>query len=106
MIIVTNKMKTIKGYAEKMADRFTKAGPLQEMQGFHKVEVTVTEKQECDILNVSMYWESHEDFQAWRDSDIFKRAHQGSENKNASESPIIDSEIIISKVVSTLKSIQ
>ena len=43
MYIVTNRIKMKPGFAEKMAPNFTRPGALQEMEGFHKVEVTVTQ---------------------------------------------------------------
>ncbi|RKQ32926.1 heme oxygenase [Oceanobacillus halophilus] len=107
MFIVTNCIKTKKGFAEKMAPRFTKEGPLQEMKGFKKVEVTLTQNlPEHDEMRVNMYWESLEDFEAWKNSDIFKEAHKGSNSdQKTEESPIIDSEVTISKVASVLESL-
>ncbi|MFD1849358.1 heme oxygenase [Oceanobacillus bengalensis] len=108
MIVVTNKIKMKKGFAEKMAPRFTKPGPLQEMKGFKKVEVTITQNLvDYDEMNVNMYWESHEDFQAWKDSDLFKEAHKDSKSKSEEEksnSPILGSEIIMAEVASVLES--
>ena len=43
MIIVTNRIKTKPGFAEKMAPNFTKPSALQEMEGFIKVEVAITQ---------------------------------------------------------------
>ncbi|WP_156289814.1 heme oxygenase [Oceanobacillus salinisoli] len=106
MIIVTNRMKTKQGFAEKLAPKFTKPGPLQEMEGFHKVEVTITENpKDYDELNVNMYWHNYEGFQAWKNSDMFKEAHKGTNTKEAKQdSPVIDSEIIVSKVASIITS--
>jgi heme oxygenase (staphylobilin-producing) len=102
MIVVTNKFKVKLGFAEKMAPMFTKPGDLQKMNGFVKVEVSTTKNlTEYDELNVSMYWETMDDFNAWKNSDIFKEAHKGTDNKQ--DSPVLESEIIISEIVSTLE---
>ena len=109
MIIVTNRIKTKPGFAERMAPNFTKPSPLQEMKGFIKVEVTITQgPTEYDEMNVNMYWETEEDFQAWKNSDNFKEAHKRPEPGSADaakESPLLGSELIISKVASTVGAI-
>lgn len=102
MIIVTNKIKTKLGFAEKMAPMFTRPGALQQMNGFVKVEVLITKNlSEYDELNVNMYWDSIEDFTNWKNSDAFREAHTGP--NGGQDSPILGSEIIISEVASTLE---
>lgn len=104
MIIVTNSIKTKKGFAAKMAPSFTKPSALQEMEGFVKVEVAIIEKPEDhDVMNVNMYWEEMDNFTAWRNSDLFKEAHKGGKPGNGGESPILGSELIISEVASVLE---
>ncbi|WP_433745851.1 heme oxygenase [Falsibacillus pallidus] len=104
MIIVTNKIKMKLGFAEKMASSFTRPGTLQKMNGFVKVEVLITQNlSEYDELNVNMYWMTMEDFIQWKNSDAFKEAHAKPAN-SGQESPILESEIIISEVASTLES--
>ena len=103
MIIVTNRIKMKKGFAEKMAPRFTKPGPLQKMNGFVKVEVWITQNlPEHDVVSVNMYWETMEGFTEWRNSDVFKESHSRSGN-DGEESPMLGSEIIVSEVASTLE---
>lgn len=104
MIIVTNRIKTKLGFAEKMAPMFTRPGALQKMNGFVKVEVLITKNlSEYDELNINMYWNTIEDFALWKNSDAFKDAHTGPAN-GGQDSPILGSEIIISEVASTLES--
>ncbi|MEH7255696.1 heme oxygenase [Neobacillus niacini] len=92
------------GFAAKMAPMFTRPGALQEMEGFVKVEVLLTNNlSEYDELNVNMYWNTIEDFTRWKNSAAFKEAHKGPTNAEQ-ESPILGGEIIISEVVSTLES--
>ena len=105
MIIVTNRIKLKPGFAERMAPGFTKPGPLQTSDGFVKVEVAITQNlTDYDELNVNMYWETMEAFEAWRKSDAFKQAHKGPQGGGEQqESPIIGSELIISKIASSLE---
>ncbi|MCD7035382.1 heme oxygenase [Metabacillus sp. GX 13764] len=103
MFVVTNRIKTKQGMAERMAPSFTKPGALQEMKGFKKVEVHLTQNlTEHDEMSVNMYWETLEDFQAWKNSDAFKQAHSRP-SSGEGESPILGSEIVIAEVASTLE---
>ncbi|GGE30263.1 heme-degrading monooxygenase [Pullulanibacillus camelliae] len=105
MIVVTNRIKTKLGFAEKMAPAFTKPGALQTMKGFVKVEVLITQNlSEYDELNINMYWESFEDFTAWKNSDAFKEAHKGAKGDKG-DSPILGSELTTYAVASTLEAL-
>ncbi len=109
MYIVTNRIKMKKGFAERLAPNFTKPGPLQEMEGFIKVETVITQNlEEHDELNVNMYWEDLDSFQSWKESDIFKQAHKRPEPKQGEEpkeSPMLGSELVIGKVATTVEAI-
>lgn len=109
MIIVTNRIQVKPGFAARMAPNFTKPGPLQQFEGFHKVEVLIsTDDPTYDEMSVNMYWESKEHFQAWRNSDAFAAAHQrpnsGSEGEKA-DSPIIGSKIVVAELASSIKAL-
>lgn len=106
MIIVTNRIQVKPGFAARMAPNFTKPGPLQQFEGFHKVEVLIsTDDPTYDEMSVNMYWESKEHFQAWRNSDAFAAAHQrpnsSSEGEKA-DSPIIGSKIVVAELASSI----
>ena len=74
MYVVTNRIKMKKGYAEKLAPMFTKGGALQEMKGFIKVETwNMQDIEEHDLLHVNMWWETLEDFEAWKTSDALNK---------------------------------
>lgn len=104
MITVTNRIQVKKGMAEKMAPRFTQPGPLQQFDGFVKVEVLVsTQFEEYDEMSVVMYWENEEGFKAWRESDAFKQAHKRPGNGEPdSNSPVISSQIVIANVAAAI----
>lgn len=109
MIVVTNRIKTKVGFAQKMAPAFTRSSALQQMEGFVKVEVLITQNlTEHDELNVNMYWENEESFMKWRNSDAFKEAHKRPEpgSKEAQqESPILGSQIVVAEVASVMESL-
>lgn len=103
MYTVTNRIKVKKGLAKKMAPRFTQPGPLLTFKGFRKVEVLVsTQFEDYDELSVVMYWDTLEDFRAWRDSDAFKEAHKRPAGGDG-ESPTIENLVVIAEVASTLE---
>ena len=100
MIVVTNRIKTKKGFDEKMAPRFTAPSPMHKLEGFHKVEVLIVNHEDHDIMDVNMYWDTYESFEAWRNSDMFHQAH-ANQGPPSGESPILGSEIITAKVAAT-----
>lgn len=104
MITVTNRIQLKKGMGEKMAPMFTQPGPLQEFDGFEKVEVLVsTQFEDYDEMQVIMYWQNEEGFKAWRESDAFKAAHKRPNNGEPDpNSPVIKSQIVIAKLVSSV----
>ena len=104
MYTVTNRINVKKGFGEKMAPMFVKPGPLQEFDGFHKVEVQVcTTFEEFDELNVVMYWDDLKNFEAWRESDAFKQAHKRPENGQPDpNSPVISSQVVVATLAGTI----
>lgn len=106
MITVTNRIQVKKGMGMKMAPAFVQPGPLQEFEGFNKVEVSVsTQFEEYDEMNVVMYWDNKEGFEAWRSSDAFKAAHKrpatDSDEPNPN-SPVIKSQIIVAEIAGSI----
>ena len=102
MFTVANRLKVKKGFGVKMAPAFTSGKELVSFKGFVKVEVNVsTQKEEYDELNVMMYWETLEQFEAWRASDEFKNAHKRDANSSHGESPVLSNEIVIAEIVAT-----
>ncbi|MEO4052349.1 heme oxygenase [Solibacillus sp. CAU 1738] len=105
MITVTNRIQVKKGMAMKMAPNFTQPGPLQQYEGFHKVEVHVsTQFDEYDEMNVMMYWDSIEAFEVWRNSEDFKATHKrpSAGDEPNPNSPLIKSLIVISEIASSI----
>lgn len=102
MIVVTNRIKVKSGFAEKMAPMFTAPSAMHDLEGFQKVEVLVVSGEDHEIMDVNMYWEKQEQFEAWRNSDLFKQAH-AHQGPPKGESPILGSEIIIAKVAAVTK---
>ena len=104
MITVTNRINVKKGMGEKMAPMFTQPGPLQQFDGFQRVEVQVSSQfEEYDEMSVVMYWDDEKSFEAWRSSDAFKQAHKRPANGEPDpNSPVISSQIIIAKVAAEI----
>ena len=103
VFVVTNRITVKKGFAEKMAPRFTKGGKIEELKGFHKIEVwQVNVDEDSEDMYVNTWWETEEDFKAWTQSDAFKEAHKNRGQSSSESSPVIISEIVKANVVSTL----
>ncbi|WP_415427051.1 heme oxygenase [Staphylococcus borealis] len=103
MFVVTNRITVQKGFAEKMAPRFTKGGKIEALQGFHKIEVWKVERdKDSEDMYVNTWWETEKDFEAWTKSDAFKEAHQNRGKTSAETSPVINSEIVKANVLATL----
>lgn len=105
MITVTNRIQVKKGFAEKMAPKFVQPGPLQQFEGFQKVEVLIsTQFEEYDEMSVVMYWDSKESFAKWRESDAFKESHKrpsGGPGEQG-ESPMLGSLIVVAEVAAAI----
>ncbi|WP_336776234.1 heme oxygenase [Paenibacillus sp. MMO-58] len=109
MIVITNRIKVVKGMGTAMAPNFTASDALDSTKGLVKVEVLLTQNlSDYDELSVNMYWESMEHFTAWKASDSFRAAHKRPESgaeTSSKQSPIIGSELITYEVAS-LKEMQ
>ncbi|KOS68994.1 hypothetical protein AEA09_10860 [Lysinibacillus contaminans] len=106
MITVTNRFLIKKGFGQKMAPLFISDEALLNWEGFNKVEVNVcSEPEDHDEMNVMMFWDTIEHFNAWRVSDDFKKLHSREEagnKENSGSSPIISNRVVISELVATL----
>ncbi|TDM13006.1 heme oxygenase [Macrococcus bovicus] len=103
MFVVSNRIKMKTGFAEKMAPRFTQGGGIEDLKGFVKTEVLAVQgNPEHDELHVNTYWETLEDFEAWKTSDAFKKAHQRP-SQSQGESPMLGSELVIYELKSQLE---
>lgn len=102
MYTVANRILVKKGMGHNMAPAFTSGRELTKFEGFQKVEVGVSShNEEHDELNVVMYWDKLENFEAWRASDAFKKAHSR-DSQGHGESPVISNKIVISEIITTL----
>ena len=106
MITVNNRILVKKGMGMKMAPAFAQPGPLQQFEGFHKVEVNVSEQfEEHDEMNVMMYWDSVEAFEVWRSSYAINSAHKRPEKESSEpnpNAPLIKSTIVISEIAASI----
>lgn len=75
MIIVANRIPVSPDYAAAFEERFReRAGVVDGMQGFIKFQILRPTK-EGDPYIVQTYWESHEHFTAWTESEEFQHGH-------------------------------
>ena len=73
LFVVTNRITVKKGFAEKMAPRFTKGGQIQSLQGFNGIEVWQIDRDDySEDMYVNTWWNTEKDFKNWVNSDAFK----------------------------------
>ena len=102
MYVVTNRIDVKKGFAAKMASKFTQGGKIEELSGFKRIEVwQIDEDLDYDQMYVNTWWESEDDFNAWLSSDAFKEAHSN-KGKQQEEAPVIGNKIVKAHVLSSL----
>src|SRR5690606_9651835 len=92
--------KTKKEFAVKIEPRITAPRSLHKLEGFRKVKVPIVNHEDHDMMDVNMYWDTYESFEAWRNSDMFHHTH-AEHGPPSGESSILGSEIITAKVAAT-----
>lgn len=103
MYVVTNRIDVKKGFAEKMAPKFTQGGKIQELEGFQKVEVwLIDDEADYDQMYINTWWDSEDDFKGWLKSDAFKEAHEGESKTKSDDSPILGNKVVKANVISEL----
>jgi heme oxygenase (staphylobilin-producing) len=100
MYSIANRIIVKKGFAQRMAPVFTSRPEVPTFKGFIKIEVNLcTTHEEHDELNVMTYWETLEDYKAWRDSDSFKSAH--TREAMGDSSPVLSNQVVVAEIVAT-----
>ena len=54
MYVVTNRIDVKKGFAEKMASKFTQGGKIQELEGFQKLKFGLLMMKQITIKCISI----------------------------------------------------
>lgn len=77
MIVVTNRLHVAPKYVQAFEERFqNRTGLVDQAPGFVQNQI-LRPMQEGDPYVVLTVWESQEHFEAWSNSDAFKKAHTG-----------------------------
>jgi heme-degrading monooxygenase HmoA len=75
MFVVMNRIPVNPEYAEQFEERFrSRAGEVDKMKGFIRNQVLRPALPENPYV-VMTFWESKADFEAWVNSDAFKKGH-------------------------------
>ena len=75
MFAVMNRIPVNPEYNDQFEERFrNRAGEVDKMEGFVRNQVLRPDNPD-DPYIVLTYWESKADFEAWVDSDAFKKGH-------------------------------
>jgi heme-degrading monooxygenase HmoA len=74
MFVVANRIPVAEGRGEEFEERFAeRAGLVEDRKGFVRLEVLCPV--DADRYVVLTHWESEADFEAWTDSEAFRKAH-------------------------------
>lgn len=74
MIVVANRIAVSKGFEKEFEDRFKNRARLIDREpGF--VRNMILRPVQSDYYVVMTFWENREAFQAWTQSDSFRKAH-------------------------------
>ena len=77
MFVVANRIFVAPEFAEDFENRFrNRAGEVEKQPGFVRLQILRPVSEETPYV-VLTTWESAEHFQAWVESEDFKRAHAG-----------------------------
>lgn len=78
MIVVANRIPVNPDFADAFEERFRdRQGLVDQMPGFIKFQILKPTTEEAPYI-VQTYWESHEHFIAWTESDEFRQGHSKS----------------------------
>lgn len=80
MFIATNRIRVRENAGERLEKRFKERQGVEKQPGFLSFELWKlddVEEHAYEEYLVVTHWESKGDFQAWTDSDAFKKAHSG-----------------------------
>ncbi|MFB6194746.1 MAG: antibiotic biosynthesis monooxygenase [Haloplanus sp.] len=74
MFVVANRIPVAEDRGEEFERRFReRAGLVEDREGFVRLEVL--RPVDADPYVVLTHWESEADFEAWTDSEAFRKAH-------------------------------
>lgn len=79
MMIQTRTFTVEKGNSDKVVERFSAPGALEEMEGLIDISVSVNKKsKEQEEVLVLIRWESEEAWKNWEKSDAHIQGHRNS----------------------------
>ncbi|CDN41379.1 MULTISPECIES: antibiotic biosynthesis monooxygenase [Paenibacillus] len=82
MLVIQRRIKVKEGFSGQIVERFSKPGPVQEMDGFIDMSVLVkaVRRGEEEVI-VQIRWESEEAWKGWEKSDVHIQGHRESRGK-------------------------
>lgn len=79
MFIQTRSIVVEKGNSDKVIQKFSRPGALEEMEGLIDISVTLNKKsKEHEEVLILIRWESEEDWKNWEKSDAHIQGHRNS----------------------------
>ncbi|CAM4500853.1 MAG: antibiotic biosynthesis monooxygenase [Paenibacillus macerans] len=83
MFVMTRTIVVEKGNSDKVVERFSKEGPMDQMDGLVDISVMVNRKsrEEHEEVVVVIRWESEEAWKNWEKSDAHIQGHRNSKGQ-------------------------
>lgn len=85
MIVVSNRVQVPEDRIETFVERLRTDHGIEEQPGFREMKLLSPVDAESHITMT--FWDSREDYEAWREGSAFERAHDDSKADEAFERP-------------------
>lgn len=85
MIVVSNRVQVPDDHAETFLDRLREDWGIEDQPGFEGMKVLAPVDAEGHVTMT--FWESREDYEAWREGDAYERAHGERSAEDVFEAP-------------------
>lgn len=85
MIVVSNRVKIEESHAETFVERLAESHGIESQSGFRGLKVL--EPIDAERYVTMTFWDSLEDYEAWREGRAFDRAHADRESDEVFAAP-------------------
>lgn len=85
MIVVSNRVRVPDERAETFVERLRESHGIEDQDGFLGLKVLAPVDAERHVTMT--FWESLDDYEAWREGETFERAHEDRSAEEAFEAP-------------------
>lgn len=85
MIVVSNRVQIPEDRADRFVERLREDRGIEDQPGFRGLKLL--EPVEAERYVTMTFWDSREDYEAWREGSAYERAHDDTSAERAFEAP-------------------